>query len=108
MNCFIINNITENDVSTNKLRILIENKSYFSAPDDRNPHNYDVKIKVGSEIYDRQYRYTRDKSGILKLRAKLYKEILQIRFGDKLVVVVLEKDRMYQIINVRTKKITYT
>jgi|LSQX01.3.fsa_nt_gb hypothetical protein len=99
MDCFIINNITENDVRRNKLRILVKNKPYFPIPDDGNSQTYDIKVKVGSTIYDRQYRYIRNKSGRLNLRVELYREILQIEPGDILVVVVLEENILYQIIN---------
>lgn len=102
MDCFIINNITESDSSSHKLRILTENKPYFSIPDDGIPQTYDIKIKVGPTIYDRQYRYIGNKSGRLYLRAELYGDILKIEPGDALVVVVLEKNILYQIINLRT------
>jgi hypothetical protein len=99
MDCFIINNITEQDASSCLLRILVPNKPYFPVPDNGNPYTYDIKIKVGSEIYDRQYTYIRNKSGRLNLRVELYREILQIEPGDILVVVVLEENILYQIIN---------
>lgn len=98
MDCFIINNITEKDASSCLLRILVANKLYFPIPDDINPCTYDIKVKVGSTIYDRQYRYIRNKSGKLNLRVELYREILQIEPGD-ILVVVLEENILYQIIN---------
>lgn len=104
MDCFIINNITEKDASSYKLRILVKNKPYFPIPDDGNPNTYDIKVKVGHVIYDRKYRYIRDKSGILYLREDLYKDILKINYRDILVVVVLEKNRLYQIINLSALK----
>jgi hypothetical protein len=102
LDCFIINNITENDASSFKLRILEENKPCFSIPDDGIPQIYDIRVKVGPTIYDRQYRYYRNKSGRLNLRKELYRDILRIDAGDILVVVVLEENRLYQIINLRT------
>lgn len=102
MDCFIINNITERDVSSYKLRILKENKAYFPIPDDGISQTYDIQIKVDPATYDRQYRYIENRSGRLYLRAELYRDILKIEPGDVLVVVVLEKNRLYQIINLRT------
>lgn len=102
MDCFITNNITVKDASSNKLRILKKNKPYFPIPDDGIPKTYDIMIKVGSAIYDRQYKYNRNRSGRLNLREELYRDILRINAGDILVVVVLEENRLYQIINLRT------
>lgn len=102
MDCFIINNITKSDARSHKLRILTENKPYFPIPEDGIPQTYDIKIKVGPATYDRQYRYIRNKSGRLYLRAELYRDILKIEPGDVLVVVVLEKNIFYQIINLGT------
>ena len=102
MDCFIINNITEKDASSYKLRILKKNKPYFPVPKDGNPHTYDIKVKVGSVIFDRHYIYDKKRSGRLNLREKLYRDILKIEHGDILVVVVLEENKLYQIINLRT------
>jgi hypothetical protein len=102
MDCFIINNITENDTRTNNLRILVENKSYFPMPDDEIQQTYDIMVKVGSEIYDRQYIYYRYKSGRLNIGAELFRDKLRINAGDILVVVVLEENSLYQVINLRT------
>lgn len=102
MDCFIIDNITERDVRRNILRILVPNKLYFPVPEDENPHIYDITIKAGSVTYDSQYRYNRNISGRLNLREELYRDILKIEHGDILVVVVLEKNEMYQIINLST------
>ena len=102
MDCFIINNITENDVMNNMLRILVANKPYFPIPDDGIPQTYDVTIKVGSATFERKYRYNRNKSGKLNFRDELYRDILKIKHGDILAVVILEKNRLYQIINLNT------
>lgn len=104
MDCFIINNITENDVMNNMLRILVANKPYFPMPDDGNPQTYEIKIKVGSTTYERNYRYNRNESGRLYLEEDLYRDILEIESGDILVVVILEENRLYQIINLSTLK----
>lgn len=88
MDCFIINNITERDAISHKLRILKENKPYFPKPAEEISKTYDIKIKVGLSTYDRKYRYIRNKSGRLNLRAKLYRDILKIEPDDVLVVVV--------------------
>ena len=104
MDCFIINNITENDASSYKLRILVENKPYFPIPDDEIPQTYDIKVKVGSAIYDKRYRYNRNESGRLNLGAELYRDVLRINADDILVVVVLEENSLYQIININMLK----
>jgi hypothetical protein len=104
MDCFIINNITENDVISYKLRILVENKTYFPIPNDEISKTYDIRVKVGSKIYDRQYRYNRNKSGRLNIGAELYRDKLRINAGDVLVVVVLEENSLYQIINLTMLK----
>lgn len=100
--CFIINKITESDVRANRLRILVNYKKYFPITDDGNSCTYDINIKVGTVTYDRKYRYIKKRSNILYLREELYRDILQIESGDKLIVVILERDELYQIINLRT------
>ena len=102
MDCFIINNISKNDESSHRLRILKEDKPYFPATVDGSSQTYDIKVKVGSVILDSRYRFNRNRSGRLNLREELYKDILRINAGDILVIVVLEKNRLYQIINLRT------
>ncbi|WP_019227244.1 hypothetical protein [Sedimentibacter sp. B4] len=98
MSSFLINNITSNDFEANILRILVANKIYFPISDDGHPCNYNIRIKVGSEIYDRIYRYYRNKSGKIYLRNELFKEILKIETEDILKVIVLEENKTYEII----------
>lgn len=95
---FLINNITSNDVEANILRILVANKIYFPISADGYPCNYNIKIKVGSETYDRIYRYYGNKSGRLYLRNELYKEIFKIEPEDMLKVTVIEENKTYEII----------
>lgn len=103
MDCFIIDNITEGDVEDRLLRILKKNKKYFPIAYNENTHGYDLQIKVGANIYDRQYNYIKNMSGRLYLGVDLCRDILKINASDKLVVVVLEENKLYQIINLRTQ-----
>lgn len=50
MSSFLINNITSSDVEANILRILVANKIYFPISKDGHPCNFNIKIKLGSEI----------------------------------------------------------
>lgn len=98
MSSFLINNITLNDCEANILRILVANKINFPISTDGHSCNYNIKIKVGSETYDRIYRYYENKSGRLYLRGELFKEILKIEQGDILKVTILEENKTYEII----------
>lgn len=99
---FIINNITESDVRSNILRILVANQLYFPEADNGNDTSYNIKVIIQGEIYAAVYRARIRRSGILRLGAELYNERLNIEPGDKLNVKVLEENALYEIKNCKT------
>lgn len=53
---FLVNDITNNDIERNLIRIIVNNKKFFPGSDNIDPKSYSIRIKVNSEIYDGTYR----------------------------------------------------
>lgn len=94
---FKINNITDNDVRDNLIRILVENKPYFPREEDGQVKSYEIMVKIGSEIQRARYRVEKQRSGSLRIGSDSYKYKLGIKAGDTLKITVLEKNKLYEI-----------
>lgn len=100
---FLINNITENDIEENLIRILKEYKKYFPGDDAVDPKSFEFKVRVGGEIYDAKYRVEKKRSGKLYIGSEAFKHRLCIKLGDKIKVTVVEKDNLYDLKNIKWK-----
>jgi len=97
MDCFIIDNITECDVRDKIIRILVSNKPYFPRPINGNDINYNINVIINGKIYAAKYRASMRRSGVLRLGAEIYDDILKIEPRDNLNVTVLEENKLYEI-----------
>lgn len=99
INTFCIFNITYNDVKKNLIRIRVDYKRFFPGSDNIEPKIYQIKVKIGSEIYDASYRVEKKRSGRLSIGSEVYKHKLGIKFGDILEVYILQENKLYEIRN---------
>ena len=94
---FIIDNITESDVRSKILRILVANQPYFPRTGNGNDTEYNINVIINGKIYVVKYWARIRRSGILRLGAEIYNDILKIEPGDKLNVKVIEENKLYEI-----------
>lgn len=94
---FIIDNITVSDVRSKILRILVANQPYFPGAENGIDTSYNIKVIINGKIYEAIYRAKIRRSGILRLGAEIYNDILKIEPAEKLNVTVLEKNSLYEI-----------
>ena len=99
-NSFLIDNITQIDVESKKLRIIVANKCFFPKEIKGNPKTYNIKVNYKEKEYDATYtigsKDCKSRSGIISLGAKLYQEIIKISPEMNLKVTILENGK-YEI-----------
>ncbi|MDG4946851.1 hypothetical protein NMK71_10525 [Weeksellaceae bacterium KMM 9713] len=90
-----IDNITSGDVSKNQLRIKKDNKYLFPKEKQGEPNTYYLPFKYGKSNFDATYKIGskdgKSRSGILKLGADIYKNVIQIKAGTTLKVSITNK-----------------
>jgi hypothetical protein len=95
-----IDNITESDVKSKKIRIKVENKHLFPDEEIGKPVTYSLNFKAGVIPFIANYTIGsndgKSRSAILKLNDKIYNEILKIKPGIKLKVERI-KDNIFNI-----------
>jgi hypothetical protein len=95
-----IDNITEIDVESRKIRIIVGNQHLFPAEKRGNPISYSLDFKVGEIDFIANYtagsKDGKSRSGILKLGDDIYNDTLKITKGTKLKISK-SKENKYSI-----------
>lgn len=94
---FIIDKITAIDVENRIVRISVVNKQYFPGLNIEIDTKYKIAVKIGDEIYDAIYTARKGRSGIIRLGPAIYVDKLRMQPYDRLLVKVLETDKLYEI-----------
>jgi len=85
-----IDNITETDVASNKIRIKVENKHFFPMEKSGNPYSYTLDLIIDGIYYLGQYtigsKDGKSRSGILNVGNNVYQDILKIKPGTILKI----------------------
>lgn len=85
-----IDNITESDAKSRKIRIKVENKHLFPAEKSDNTISYPLDFRVGNTDFVASYtigsKDGKSRSGILKLGDNIYNNILRITEGTNLKI----------------------
>ena len=94
---FIIDNISVVDVEIIIVIIIVEKKRYFPGLNIENDTKFKISVKIGGEIYDVAYTAKKGRSGVIRLGSAIYVDKLRMQPRDKLLVNVLETDKLYEI-----------
>ncbi len=85
-----IDNITDSDWQTNKIRITVGNKHLFPSEKKGNPVSYSLNFRVGNADFIATYRIGskdgKSRSGVLKLGEDLYHRVLKIQPRSRLKI----------------------
>lgn len=95
-----IDNITESDVKSRKIRIKIENKHLFPTEKLGHSISYKLDFKIDKKNFVATYtigsKDGKSRSGILKLGSDIYNDVLKIKKGTNLRISK-SKENMYSI-----------
>jgi hypothetical protein len=95
-----ISNVTMRDSDKKIIRITKDNKHLFPTEKSGIPMTYELNFKVNNEFFIASYiigsQDGKSRSGVLKLNAKIYKEILKITKGTNLKISKTD-DNVYTI-----------
>jgi hypothetical protein len=85
-----IDNITNSDVKSRKIRITAGNKHLFPSEKIGNPNSYSLDFKIGGKSFVAKYtigsKDGKSRSGILKFGYDIYQETIKIQMGTNLKI----------------------
>lgn len=100
MNTITINNITNLDAQTKKIRITVENKFLFPAEKIGIPETYNLKFIIQDMEYIARYTIGshdgKSRSGVLKIGSHPYVNLLQTTEGSTLKITK-NQDNSYSL-----------
>jgi len=86
INSIYIDNITEKDADSGKIRILKGNKFLFPEEKIGVPSSYCLKFVYGEQILDAKYRIgsadCRSRSGVLRFKNEHFYDVLKVSAGS--------------------------
>ena len=95
----IVNNITASDVSSNQVRITVDNKHLFPSEKVGQPQVYNVTLVFNGGAYDCTYRIGskdgKSRSGVLKLGSGLV-SIMNLHQGELITISAISTGK-YEI-----------